>query len=182
MNILKDERFYKFLIPSLIGAFLFVTPINQNGSMTIPIAVAANKLLDLMGDFRTRAVEVMLRVKELNAEAAAIKAEMDVLAERMKSRTTRAENLTKYVMDAMTSMGIDRIEDPRAKLIVRTNPESVQLADKAAFIAWAKLDGRADLLKFAEPTAALSAIKNALKSGEEIPGASIVRTKRLEVK
>lgn len=134
------------------------------------------------GDFRTRAVEVMLRVKELNAEAAAIKAEMDVLAERMKSRTTRAENLTKYVMDAMTSMGIDRIEDPRAKLTVRTNPESVQLADKAAFIAWAKLDGRADLLKFAEPTAALSAIKTALKSGEEIPGASIVRTKRLEVK
>lgn len=47
--MLKEKRFYKFLIPSLIGAFLFVTPINQNGNLTIPIAVVANKLLDLMG-------------------------------------------------------------------------------------------------------------------------------------
>lgn len=50
MKLLKDIRFYKFLIPSLIGAFLFVIPINQNGNLTIPIAVIANKLLDLMGD------------------------------------------------------------------------------------------------------------------------------------
>ena len=51
MNLLKDKRFFKFLIPSLIGAFLFVTPIQQDGNLTIPIAVAANKLLDLMGDY-----------------------------------------------------------------------------------------------------------------------------------
>ncbi|MBE6878499.1 MAG: YjiH family protein [Ruminococcaceae bacterium] len=50
MKLLNDKRFYKFLIPSLIGAFLFVTPINQDGSLTIPIAVAANAMLDLMGD------------------------------------------------------------------------------------------------------------------------------------
>ncbi len=50
MKILHEKRFYKFLIPSLIGAFLFVTPIQQNGNMTIPIAVVANKLLDIMGD------------------------------------------------------------------------------------------------------------------------------------
>jgi len=51
MKLLKDKRFFRFLIPSLIGAFLFVTPINQDGNLTIPIAVAANLLLDLMGDF-----------------------------------------------------------------------------------------------------------------------------------
>ena len=50
MKLLKEKRFYKFLIPSLIGAFLFVTPINQGGNLTIPIAVVANRLLDLMGD------------------------------------------------------------------------------------------------------------------------------------
>ena len=49
MNRSKDPRFFRFLIPSLIGAFLFVTPINQGGNLTIPIAVVANKLLDLMG-------------------------------------------------------------------------------------------------------------------------------------
>ena len=50
MKLLKDKRFYKFLIPSAIGAFLFVTPINQGGNLTIPIAVVANLLLDFMGD------------------------------------------------------------------------------------------------------------------------------------
>lgn len=50
MKFIKDIRFFKFLIPSLIGAILFVVPINQNGNLTIPIAVAANKLLDLMGN------------------------------------------------------------------------------------------------------------------------------------
>ena len=47
--MLSEKRFYKFLIPSLIGVFLFVTPIQYEGSLTIPIAVAANKLLDFMG-------------------------------------------------------------------------------------------------------------------------------------
>ena len=50
MKLLKDKRFYRFLIPSLVGIFLFVTPINLDGSITIPIAVAANWLLELMGD------------------------------------------------------------------------------------------------------------------------------------
>ena len=49
MKLLKDKRFYKFLIPSLIGAFLFVLPISQDGNLTIPIAVAANGLLAVMG-------------------------------------------------------------------------------------------------------------------------------------
>ena len=50
MQLLKDKRFYIFLIPSLIGAFLFVTPIQYDGNLTIPIAIAANFMLDLMGD------------------------------------------------------------------------------------------------------------------------------------
>ena len=49
MKLFKNPNFYRFLIPSLIGAFLFVTPINQGGNLTIPVAVAANWLLDLMG-------------------------------------------------------------------------------------------------------------------------------------
>ena len=51
MKLLKDKTFYKFLIPSLIGLFLFVTPIKSGGNLTIPIAVIANKLLDLMGSY-----------------------------------------------------------------------------------------------------------------------------------
>ena len=37
----KDKRFLKFLIPSMIGAFLFVIPVQQGGNLTIPVAVLA---------------------------------------------------------------------------------------------------------------------------------------------
>ena len=50
MKLLKDKRFYRFLLPSLAGAFLFVTPIVHNGNFTIPVAVFANGLLKLMGN------------------------------------------------------------------------------------------------------------------------------------
>lgn len=50
MKLLKNKNFYKFLIPSLIGIILFVLPIKQDGQFTIPIAVMAHGLLDLIGD------------------------------------------------------------------------------------------------------------------------------------
>ena len=50
MKVLQDKRFYRFLLPSLIGVFLFVTPIKDGGNLTIPIAVVANALLTAMGD------------------------------------------------------------------------------------------------------------------------------------
>ena len=56
MKILKEKRFYKFLIPSVIGIILFVTPVNQNGNLTIPVAVLANLLLDFMGDNSTAVI------------------------------------------------------------------------------------------------------------------------------
>lgn len=50
MKLLKDIRFYKFLLPSLMGAVLFVVPVRQGGELTIPIAIAANGLLGLLGE------------------------------------------------------------------------------------------------------------------------------------
>ncbi len=39
-----------FLIPSLIGVLLFMTPIIYNGDITIPIAILSNSLLALLGE------------------------------------------------------------------------------------------------------------------------------------
>ena len=50
MKYITDKRFFKFFIPSLIGAILFIVPINQDGNLSIPIAVVANLLLELMGN------------------------------------------------------------------------------------------------------------------------------------
>ncbi len=39
-----------FLIPSLVGILLFMTPIVYNGDITIPIAILSNSLLALLGE------------------------------------------------------------------------------------------------------------------------------------
>ena len=65
MKILKDTRFYKFLIPSLVGTFLFVTPINQNGNLTIPIAVAAGKLLELTGEHMLTIIWALISISAI---------------------------------------------------------------------------------------------------------------------
>lgn len=41
----------KFIIPSLIGVLLFMTPINNNGNITIPIAILSGMLVDFLGDY-----------------------------------------------------------------------------------------------------------------------------------
>ena len=56
MKLLKDKRFYRFLLPSLIGLFLFITPIQQDGNLTIPIAVISN----LMKEWLAPAMMTML--------------------------------------------------------------------------------------------------------------------------
>ena len=65
MKNLKSKNFIRFLIPSLIGIVLFVTPVNQNGNLTIPIAVLANALLDFMGDGSTAVICLLIAVSAI---------------------------------------------------------------------------------------------------------------------
>ncbi|MDG3085410.1 YjiH family protein [Vibrio hannami] len=46
----KANALWIFLIPSIIGLFLFMAPINYQGDITIPVAVLAKSLLSLIGD------------------------------------------------------------------------------------------------------------------------------------
>lgn len=57
-----NKLFYRFLIPSLIGVFLFVTPISQNGNLTIPIAVASNLMQELLGDFSVTVIWLLVNI------------------------------------------------------------------------------------------------------------------------
>ena len=62
MKLLKSKTFYKFLIPSLIGLFLFVTPVKSEGNLTIPIAVIAGSLLELMGSYSSLILYILISV------------------------------------------------------------------------------------------------------------------------
>lgn len=50
VNYINIKNILKFLVPSLIGIMLFMTPISKNGELTIPIALLTNLLMDWLGD------------------------------------------------------------------------------------------------------------------------------------
>ena len=45
------QKILKFIIPSLLGVFLFMIPIPWNGSLTIPIAIFSKLIISLLGDY-----------------------------------------------------------------------------------------------------------------------------------
>ncbi|MBE6113459.1 MAG: YjiH family protein [Erysipelotrichaceae bacterium] len=65
MKILQDKRLYTFLIPSLIGMLLFITPITYNNTLTISIAVLANLLKDLMGTHSTTIIWALISISTI---------------------------------------------------------------------------------------------------------------------
>lgn len=52
-TLLENNRstFWIFLVPSLLGLFLFMAPISYEGDITIPVAVLAKSLVSSLGDY-----------------------------------------------------------------------------------------------------------------------------------
>lgn len=49
-SILKSSSLLKFIIPSLLGIFLFMTPVKINDSFTIPVAFLSNNLAESLSN------------------------------------------------------------------------------------------------------------------------------------
>ena len=50
-NSKSKSSFWIFLIPSLIGLFLFMAPISYEGDLTIPVAILAKSIQAIFGDY-----------------------------------------------------------------------------------------------------------------------------------
>lgn len=56
----NKKTFWVFLIPSLLGLFLFMAPVSYNGDLTIPIAVLAKSLIHTIGDYLVPIVTIII--------------------------------------------------------------------------------------------------------------------------
>lgn len=123
----------------------------------------------------TKIENMALWCKDLTAEAKAIREEEKALAERRKTAENKAERLKEY-LDKF--LGGENFKTPRAAISFR-HSESVQLDDD--FILWAKANAD-DLLRYKEPDADKTLIKDALKSGRAIEHAAIVDNVNIQIK
>lgn len=108
-----------------------------------------------------------LYIKNLKAEAEAIKSEEKNLADRRKAAEAKAERLTEYLNRALAGQNF---KTARCVCAYRKT-SSVELME--GFVEWAR-DHADDLLTFKEPTPNKTKIKEAIKEGRNPWGAMIV--------
>lgn len=121
--------------------------------------------------------KVALWYKNLLSDADALKAEKTILAEREAAARRKAESLKKWLQEALNG---SKMSTSKVAIAFRKS-ESVEV-DEEAFTEWAQTHDRDDLLTYKDPTPNKTAIKAAIKAGENINGASIVEKNNIQIK
>lgn len=128
--------------------------------------------LDALQLAREEKIEgVGLWIKNLQAEAEAVKKEKDAMAERQRRLEKKAESLKDYLAYALQG---EKFSTPRIAMSWRKS-ESVLIPDEAL------LDDRfVNITMIKKPDKKL--IKDTLKAGREVPGAELVTKQNLQIK
>lgn len=129
------------------------------------------KLNELQIEKREKLENVALYIKNLNSDAAAYKAEKDAFAEREKQAKTKAENLKKWLADALEgqAMKTDRVAVSFSK------SERVSIEDES------KIPKKYQTKKL-EYVPDKKLIKELLKSGQAVKGCTLVENRNIQIK
>ena len=130
-----------------------------------------SEMLDKLQMERDAKIEnVVCWIKELKAEAAALKAEKMAFAERQKVAENKMESFKKWLAYALDGQAF---KSTRASVTFRAT-ESVEVVDIF------KLDE--NYIRYKEPEADKKAIKEALKAGQTVAGATLVKNVSMIIK
>lgn len=120
---------------------------------------------------------VGIAIKNLTAEAKAIREEEKNLAERRKSLENKAEGYKQWLSEVLNG---DKFETSKVRCSFRKS--SKVTVNEERFGVWAVSQDREELLIFSVPKPNKIKLKEVLLSGENIPGAAIEETLSLSVK
>lgn len=164
-------------LPALYTLALeFRAAADQLADLDLPPEAVADTLESLSGDLETKAQNVALFARNLEATAAAIKQAEADMAKRRKAIESRVAHLKDYMLGAMLVSGVRKIEGPYLRIGIRDNPEAVEVFDAAQIPA--------EYMRQPEPPPAApdkAAIKAAIKAGAEVPGVKLTRSQRLDI-
>ncbi|QBJ04126.1 hypothetical protein FNU3_103 [Fusobacterium phage vB_FnuS_FNU3] len=138
-----------------------------------------DKLTDLKDEINALVVskgkDLIYVLRKQDNYAEAIDEEIKRLQTLKKSYAKKKENLSNYIKMCMIANNIKAIETPVGKLSVVNNAESVEIYDES-------LIDKKFIKTKVEETISKTDIKNAIKNGEEVQGARLVRNTRLAIK
>ena len=129
---------------------------------------------------RERKLEgVALWVKDLKAEATAVKEEADKLNARKKALDNKIDGLKNWLLFAL---GGEKLKTPRCN-VYQTHSTRLSVADEAELInAIQTLDKPERFLRFRAPELKKDEIKKAMKDGWTFIGASLEETESVVIK
>ena len=132
--------------------------------------------LDALNMERDAKIEnVACWIKDLKAEAEAIKAEKLALAERQKVAENKVESLKRWVAYAL---GGQKFSTAKCDVSFR-NTESVEVTEEGLEVLMKEHD---ELLTYKAPEPNKKAIKDALKDGLSVAGVELVRNTNVIIK
>ena len=118
----------------------------------------------------TKIENIACWIKNLTADAEALKAQKQAFADRQKSAENKAESLKKYLASYLAGQKFST--DKVAVSFRKTS--SVNVTDMRLIPE--------DYLKFAEPTVNKELIKKSIKAGIVVPGAEIAEGQSISIK
>jgi hypothetical protein len=139
----------------------------------LPPEAIADTLEGLAGAWEDKALNVARYVRNLESEAAAIEEAKKRMDARAKATANRAARLKEYLKAELERTGL-KPKAPDLALRLQSNPPAVTI-DDAAMVPedYRRTETVTTLLK--------SEIGAALKAGQVIPGARLVRSQRLVI-
>lgn len=135
-----------------------------------------DQLDKLKMDFDEKAENVALMIKNLSAEAEAIKVEKTALANRQKATENKAEGLKNYLDQMMKAANKTELKRPKVALSFRKS-KSLELDLTRLSPEWLK---QYDPEK--EESYRKTDITKAIKEGQIIDGATLVEKQNLQIK
>jgi chromosome condensin MukBEF ATPase and DNA-binding subunit MukB len=136
--------------------------------------------LDALQMEREKKLEgVALWVKDLKAEAAAVKEEADKLTARKKALDNKIEAIKTWLLGALDG---EKLKTPRCN-VYQTHSQRVNISDEPKLICFLQtLNEPEKFLRFKDPELRKDEIKKALKDGTIIPGAELEETESVVIK
>ena len=138
--------------------------------------------LDALQMERERKLEgVALWVKDLSAEAEAVKAEADKLTARKRALDNKITGLKMWLLMALDGQ---KLKTPRCNVYQTHSQRVAIVGDEKDLIAWLErnTEDPREFIRYKEPELRKDEIKKALKDGKEIEYAKLEETESVVIK
>lgn len=132
--------------------------------------IDADKLNELQMKRETKIENVALWIKDLKAEAEALKAEKQAFADRQKAVENKAESLKNWLSDALAGEKF------------KTTRVAVSFRKTKSVLVDSVYDLDAKYVKYKDPDPDKKAIREAIEAGQTVKGAQLVENVSVTIK